>query len=669
MKVQSVLAMAMTLGITLGACGGNTSTQTGSGGSTQTGGSSSGGSGGSAGSGGSSAKGGSGAGGTVGSGGKAGGAGGSSGSGGGGGSDTCTNPTNVTPCGGTVVGTWNVTSACLSVSGTIDVQAAFGLSCPTGKLSGSLTVAGTWTAKANGTFVDDTTTTGTEEIALPSDCKILSQAPVTCQKIGTVMQGYFDTVACTDASDGGCTCSGKIKQTGSMGYVTLDPQTSGNYTTASNTITITQDESKYSYCVAANQLTVSLQGTSPAVTGTIVLQGSGSFGSGGATGSGGAGPKGGSSGAGGAAGAGGAGTGGGTSAGGKTGSGGSAAGGSTGSGGAVGGAGGAGKEGPCDIYAAANVPCGAAYSMVRSLSSKYSGPLYQVRSGSSSTNRGTGGTTKDIGLATDGFADTSAVDDFCNGSTCTISKIYDQSGNGNDMVRASKGPTGNGTHSGDDCYESTVTKGSVTLGGKKVYVLYMAQYEGYRTPLGVTGKGIPTGNKDQGIYELVDGTHYGTQCCWDFGSVSPDPNKYVTMNTLFFGTGFWGSGAGSGPWFGGDFEGGVWMGGSAGSNVTTSTNPSMKVPFALGILHTPVGKYALRMADISSATDLTTGYDGNIPSGKTWGNAGGIVLGVGGDNSNNSYGTFYEGAVTNGSPSNATDLLIMKNVQAVGYKK
>jgi hypothetical protein len=58
--------------------------------------------------------------------------------------------------------------------------------------------------------------------------------------------------------------------------------------------------------------------------------------------------------------------------------------------------------------------------------------------------------------------------------------------------------------------------------------------------LNVTSKGVPTGNKDQGIYELADGTHFGGACCWDFGSVSPDPNKYVTMNTLFFGTGYWG---------------------------------------------------------------------------------------------------------------------------------
>jgi hypothetical protein len=129
----------------------------------------------------------------------------------------------------------------------------------------------------------------------------------------------------------------------------------------------------------------------------------------------------------------------------------------------------------------------------------------------------------------------------------------------------------------------------------------------------------------------------------------------------------------------GDFEGGVWAGGSKvgdpgwgglnDAHPSNPNNPSLKVPFAIGFLHTPVGKYALRMANIQTATDVTTAYDGNIPAGKTWGNAGGIVLGVGGDNSNNSWGTFYEGALTNGSPSNATDLAVMQNVQAAGYGK
>jgi len=653
MKVQSVLAMAMALGMISGACSSSGSgTPSGAGGSSTSGGASG------SQSGGASGSGGSGSGGAPSK-------GGSSGS-----SGACTASASVTPCGGVVAGTWTVTSACLSLSGQLDMQSLFALSCPTGQVTGTLQVTGNWTAKADGTFVDNTTTTGTEQLSLPADCKVLSKAPVTCDRLGSVMQGgYYDTASCVDSSDGGCTCTGTIKQTGSMGFVTSDPQTSGNFTTASNTITNTQDSSQYSYCVANNKLTLTPQGTSPAVTGTIVLQSGNSTGSGGTSGGGGSTGNGGSTGSGGASGLGGV-----SSAGGKTGAGGApASGGSTGGGGTTGT--GTKGQGPCDIYAAANMPCGAAYSMVRSLSSKYTGPLYQVRSGSSATNTGTGGATQDIGMLADGYADSAAQDTFCTGTTCTVSKLYDQSGNGNDLIRASAGPSGNGSRSGDDDYESVANKLSVTAGGHKVYALYIGVFGGYRTALSVTSKGVPIGNKDQGIYELIDGTHFGGACCWDFGSVSPNPKNYVTMNTVFFGTGFWGKGTGSGPWFGGDFEGGVWMGGSASNDPGTPgasanpNNPTLKVPFALGILHTPVGKYALRMADISTATDLTTGYDGNIPAGKTWGNAGGIGLGIGGDNSNNSEGTFFEGAVVNGSPANATDLLIMKNIQAVGYQK
>ena len=101
--------------------------------------------------------------------------------------------------------------------------------------------------------------------------------------------------------------------------------------------------------------------------------------------------------------------------------------------------------------------------------------------------------------------------------------------------------------------------------------------------------------------------------------------------------------------------------------MTNAQSPSMKVPFALGILHTSSDQYALRMADVQKATDLTTAYDGKSP--KQWANTGGILIGIGGDNSNNSWGTFYEGAIVAGLPTNATDLAIMKNVQAAGYGK
>lgn len=71
------------------------------------------------------------------------------------------------------------------------------------------------------------------------------------------------------------------------------------------------------------------------------------------------------------------------------------------------------------------------------------------------------------------------------------------------------------------------------------------------------------------------------------------------------------------------------------------------------------------MADLKTATTLTTAYDGASP--KPWNNDGGIVLGIASDNSNSSYGTFYEGAITNGRPSDATDQAVMNNIRAAGY--
>ena len=92
----------------------------------------------------------------------------------------------------------------------------------------------------------------------------------------------------------------------------------------------------------------------------------------------------------------------------------------------------------------------------------------------------------------------------------------------------------------------------------------------------------------------------------------------------------------------------------------------MTMPFAFGILKTSAGKYAIKSADGTTGA-LTVNYDGASP--KSWANKGGIILGIGGDNSNHSYGTFFEGALTNGRPSDATDALILQNVQAAGYGK
>jgi hypothetical protein len=88
------------------------------------------------------------------------------------------------------------------------------------------------------------------------------------------------------------------------------------------------------------------------------------------------------------------------------------------------------------------------------------------------------------------------------------------------------------------------------------------------------------------------------------------------------------------------------------------------VPFAFGILKTDPSNYALRVANLQTASDLTTAYEGPLPLSMN--NQGGIVLGVGPENANSSWGTFYEGAVVSGYPSTATELAVLQNVQAAG---
>jgi hypothetical protein len=383
------------------------------------------------------------------------------------------------------------------------------------------------------------------------------------------------------------------------------------------------------------------------------------------------------------------GTGGGSSGSGTGGSSGAGAGGGGGSGGIS-----SNTEGPCDIYMKGGTPCVAAYSTVRRLLSTYKGPLYQVRSGSSAMNNtGAGGMTHDIPQTADGFADIAAQATACANTYCTVSKLYDQSGKGNDIIRAVKGRAGNGDCTALDNYETTIgradSKDKIKVGGHDVHTLYMEKCQGYRQT--VIGNGMPVDAEPQGIYMVADGTRTGDACCWDFGNVTRDPTQYHVMNTLFFGTAYWGKGSEvkspgapfDGPWFGADIEAGVWMGGSkegdpgwgdletAKNAPRNPENPSLWVKYALGFLKTGTGpnRYALRMADVQTATMVKTAYAGAYPAGRNFDAQGSVVLGVGGDNSNNSWSTFYEGAIVAGFPMDATEDAILQNLKAVGYGK
>jgi Alpha-L-arabinofuranosidase B, catalytic len=590
------------------------------------------------------------------------GTGGTSGSGGAAAAASCS---NVSPCGGNVVGSWSVTSSCLKLSGNLDIS-ALGLGCAAATITGSLNVTGTWSANANGTYSDDTATSGDAQLAVPAACLMISGTTTTCDGLsGPLAAAGFASVTCTPVAAGGCTCAATIQESGGIGWLTSDPQTSGNYVVANNVLTA-DGATKYSYCVAGSQMTWTPASTKWTTTGTILFHGNGtSAGTGGSSGTGGTSGTIGTGGMTGTIGTGGTGVG----MGGRTGGGGTGVGGRPGTGGATDAGGStATVTGPCDIYAPAT-PCVAAYSPVRRLLSTYTGPLYQVRKGGGAMNTGVGGTTMDIGMVAGGYGDSATQDAFCGTDTCTFSIIYDQSGRGNHLKVAPAGCYVDGSANTPD-FESSAKTRSLTIGGHRVYALYMNAHEGYRN--NVTN-GMPVRATPQGLYEIADGKHFGTACCWDFGNASTDNCNGNTMNTIFFGTGFWGRGAGAGPWFMGDFEGGVWSGGSintatpSATNDLTPTNPSMAVDYAFGILKTSVPNlYAIRTANAQTG-GLTTAYDGVGP--KTWSNAGGIILGIGGDNSNHSFGTFFEGAITAGRPSDAIDATVLQNVQAAGYGK
>jgi len=587
---------------------------------------------------------------------------------------------DVAACGGDVAGTWTVSSSCLQISGELDLSLV-GAGCPSVPVTGSLHVTGSWTATGDGVYSDDTMTTGTEQFTLTPSCLIISSTPVTCDGAANIIKNLgYASLACTSTSGGGCDCTATIQQAGGLGLVSVAPVTGGNYTSSGNALTLTGDvgDTSYTTCVAGTKLTLTPQSTKPSVAGTIVLDKAGASGSGGqsgpgsggrvatggATGAGGVVGTGGGTGSGGVRGTGGAGSGGVKGMAGSSASGGasSSGGGAPGSSGAKGSGGGtaASGMGPCDIYNAGGTPCVAAHSTVRALFGAYGGKLYQVRN--------TGGTTKDITAASPGGpADGAAQDAFCSGSTCVITVIYDQSGKGNDLwYQGSDSPVG-----GKD-KPASATGESVKLGGNKVYSLYINPGNSYW----VNGakSGIPLGAAPEGMYMVTSAKHYNSGCCFDYGNSEADrkADGAGAMDAInFSNTTAWGSGDGAGPWIMADLEYGLFAQGDSKKN---ANDPTQSATFVTATLkNNGTTEFSLRGGDATTGA-LTTYYKGGLPGG--WSpmkKQGAIVLGSGGDccatNNNLSDGTFYEGCIVSGYPSDATENAVQANIVAAGYSK
>jgi hypothetical protein len=191
--------------------------------------------------------------------------------------------TSVSPCGGDVVGTWNVVSSCLPLSGEMDVT-LLSLGCSSLPVTGALQVTGTWTAKPNGTYVDNTTTTGGATFPLSSSCLTVSSVSVECSRMASVFTAVgWSAATCASDAGGKCNCSVKANQTGGLGVVSPWASNEGTYRTSGNGLTI-DDSVDYTYCVSGNTLALTPKPTILPATGVVQLQRMVSSGTGGARG-------------------------------------------------------------------------------------------------------------------------------------------------------------------------------------------------------------------------------------------------------------------------------------------------------------------------------------------------------------------------------------------------
>lgn len=320
-------------------------------------------------------------------------------------------------------------------------------------------------------------------------------------------------------------------------------------------------------------------------------------------------------------------------------------------------------EGPCDIYEAYGTPCVAAHSTTRLLYSKYNGPLYQIM-------RDSDGKTLDIGTIKGGYADAAAQDAFLEGTIGYITKIYDQTGHGNDLCQAAPG-TFVGPAKGEFNTLPIADMAPAVLNGHKVYGAYFMPGMGLRQN---NASYLAINDEPEGIYYVIDGTHFDSGCCFDYGNSSTN-GKAVgrgTMETTYYGISTaWGSGNDEGPWIMADMEAGLFSGFNAKKNdVPAITNWRFVSAYVNG---GGENKWDLRGGDATSP-EVVTYYEGVRPVSPDpnegyypMSKKGGMLLANGGDNGNGSAGTFYEGAMTVGYPSEEAVKAVQANIAASKY--
>jgi hypothetical protein len=156
------------------------------------------------------------------------------------GSETCP----LSPCGGDVVGSWQITSVC--TDWLIDPATTGG--CATASSINNVQKSGTYTYGADGAFSWNTTTGGTTTVTLPAACISALSSCAALEAEFTPDNGY-QSGSCSGNVKTACTCTAKLTEEPSSGK--------GKYELDGDALTaiLGSDTSSSSYCVKSNKLT------------------------------------------------------------------------------------------------------------------------------------------------------------------------------------------------------------------------------------------------------------------------------------------------------------------------------------------------------------------------------------------------------------------------------
>jgi len=289
------------------------------------------------------------------------------------------------------------------------------------------------------------------------------------------------------------------------------------------------------------------------------------------------------------------------------------------------------------------------------------------------------GKTLDIGIVQPGegdpggYADAAAQDAFCADTYCWITIIYDQSGKDNHLVQAPRGGF-SGPAMGGFNNIPIADMAPVTIMGHKAYGVFIEPGMGLRWN---DAKGTAVDDQAEGQYWVINGHHYNSGCCFDYGNAETDSRDDGdgTMETTYYGNAnAWYYGQAPGPWIMTDQE----------NNLVGCVNPSPSDKYCPDLPSIP-WRFVTATADgephhwrsmggDAQQGDLQIMFDGpriinDRSSYDPMRKQGAILLGNGGDNSVGSQGTFYEGAMTAPGtfPTNETNQKIQANIVAARY--